>query len=308
MKNTLTKTNSFAMALGFFDGVHRGHGALLEKVREVAEKSAVLTFNQHPGTVLGREKVPLITSVEDRKWLFTHLYGISQVIVEDFEKICSMEWEMFIDEFLVKKWNVSHVVAGHDFHFGQGGKGNPEKLKEKCEELGIHCTIIPAVVENNVVISSTVIRNLLESGEVGKALAFSGHPHILSNQVQHGNKIGKNTLGFPTVNLAIPHQVLIPKFGVYACKVWVEDEVFQAVTNVGIRPTVTEETDKSVSVEGFLLDFPDRDLYGEELRMEFYDYLREEQKFDSFSQLSEQIAKDVENTRDFFMGKGKEII
>lgn len=300
MTNTLAKKPSFAMALGFFDGVHRGHGALLEKVRDLAEDCAVLTFNQHPGTALGRGTVPLITSVADRTWLFSYLYGISQVVVEDFHEICSMDWEAFIEEFLVKKWKVTHVVAGHDFHFGQGGKGNPEKLQDKCHKLGIQCTIIPAVVENNVVISSTVIRNLLETGNMERATSFLGHPHILSNKVQHGNKIGKNTLGFPTVNLAVPDQVLVPKFGVYACRVWVGDEVFHAVTNVGIRPTVTEETDKSVSVEGFLLDFPERDLYGEELRMEFHGFLREEQKFNSFPQLSEQIAKDVENTIHFF--------
>lgn len=303
MKNTLEKKTSFAMALGFFDGVHRGHGALLEKVHDLAEGCAVLTFDQHPGTILGRGTVPLITSVDDRKWLFSHLYGISQVIVEDFCKICSMDWEVFIEDFLVTKWKVTHVVAGHDFHFGQGGKGNPAKLQEKCQKLGIQCSIIPAVVENNVVVSSTVIRNLLETGEMEKATSFLGHPHILSNKVQHGNKIGKNTLGFPTVNLAVPNQVLVPKFGVYACKVWVGEEVFRAVTNVGIRPTVTEEKDKSISVEGFLLDFPDRDLYGEDLRMEFHSYLREEQKFNGFPELSQQIAKDVESTKQFFASK-----
>lgn len=300
MENRLTENKPFAMALGFFDGVHRGHGALLEKVRNMTEDCAVLTFNQHPGAVLGREIVPLLTSVEDRRWLFKHIYGISQVIVADFQEICAMDWEAFIEEFLLKKYKVTHVVAGHDFHFGQGGKGNPEKLKEKCQQLGVNCTIIPAVVENNVIISSTVIRKSLESGEMEKALSFLGHPHILSNKVQHGNKIGKNTLGFPTVNLAVPSQVLVPKFGVYACKVWVDDEIFTAVTNVGIRPTVTDEKDKSVSVEGFLLDFPDRDLYGKELRMEFHGYLRGEKKFDDFRQLSSQISKDVENTRSFF--------
>lgn len=292
--------DALSLALGFFDGVHQGHGTLFQAVKQHSAKSAVLTFDRHPGNHLGTKNVPLLTAIPDKKWLIAEKYKINHVIISPFADLCTMEWEDFVADFLQKKLYVTHVVAGHDFRFGRGGLGDAEKLQKKCHGLSMTCQIIPPITLHNRTISSSHIRSLIEAGDMKEAIEFLGHPHILSNTVEHGNKIGSKVLGFPTVNLSIPPDVITPAFGVYACRIWVENQVYTAVTNVGIRPTVTEEVDKSVSVEGFLLDFPDTELYGQTLRVEFHHHLRPEMKFENFAALSAQISQDVETTRQFF--------
>lgn len=133
-----------------------------------------------------------------------HYYGIKEVIVASFDAMMRMDWEDFILQYLVKELGVVHVVAGHDFHFGYMGKGNPERLREKCAQLGIGCDIIPKVEQDGITISSTYIRTLVAQGEMERATQFLGHPHILSDRVSHGKHIGGSSLGFPTVNLKIP--------------------------------------------------------------------------------------------------------
>ena len=209
-----------------------------------------------------------------------------------------MDWRDFITQYLVKELGVVHVVAGHDFHFGYMGKGNPQRLQETCAQLGIGCDIIGKVELEDITISSTYIRTLIAQGEMDRAVEFLGHPHVLTNRVTHGKKIGSSSLGFPTVNLQIPSPVIVPAFGVYATQVSVAGQRYTAVTNVGVRPTV-EDNDGRVTVEGFILDFSG-DLYGQELRMEFYHRIREERKFSSFQALSDEIRRNAQQTRDYF--------
>lgn len=294
------KNETISLALGFFDGVHLGHGVLMEAVKQQESPPAVLTFDCHPGTHLQTRSVPLLTSIEDRTWLIAQKYNIHKVIVAEFASVCNMDWEAFIFDYLQKKLSVSHVVAGHDYRFGRDGQGDATKLQEKCQQLGIGCQIIPPFSLDDEIISSTHIRTLMETGQMKRATELLGHPHILSNTVQQGNKIGGKILGFPTVNLSVPADVITPCFGVYACRIWVGEQVYHAVTNIGIRPTVTDELDKSVTVEGFLLDFPGEELYGQTLRVEFYVHLRNEMKFENFPALSAQIQRDVSATRQFF--------
>ena len=290
------------IALGFFDGVHLGHGALLSQVGQKAwELDAVptaFTFDRHPDAVITGRSVPLLSSVEDRGWLMKEYYGIQNVIVASFSAMQRMDWEDFVAEYLVKELGAVHVVAGHDFHFGYMGSGNPQRLKEKCTRLGVGCDIIPKVEMDDITISSTYIRTLVAQGEMERAMEFLGHPHILTDRVIHGKKIGKSALGFPTVNLRIPEHVIIPAFGVYATRVLFDGQARYAVTNVGVRPTI-EDNDGRVTVEGFLLDF-DGDLYGHQIRMEFYKHLRDERKFTSFQELSDEIGRNARQTRDYF--------
>lgn len=293
------KQEQFAIALGFFDGVHMGHAALLEQVLQHSASPAVLTFDGHPGTLLQKDPVPLLSTAEDRRWLIQNKFHIPTVIVAEFMKIQHMDWKEFVLDYLKETLQVTHVVAGHDFRFGKGGVGTAEKLQEICKTSGMTCHIVPPVSLEDVLVSSTHIRKLLLSGEMNKANEFLGHPHTIGGTVQHGNKIGGTVLGFPTVNLSIPNGVIVPCFGVYACRVWVDEQSFYAVANVGIRPTV-EETDKVVTVEGFLLDFPHQELYGQGIRVEFFHHLRNEIKFENFTALSAQIERDVQSTRDFF--------
>ena len=290
------------IALGFFDGVHTGHGQLMKAVKAAAERTgavaAAFTFDRSPTAVITGQPVPLLSTVEDRIWLMQHCYGIEEVVVASFDAMQRMDWQDFIVQYLVRELKVVHVVAGHDFHFGYMGKGNPQRLKEKCRELGIGCDIISPVVQDGITVSSTYIRTLIAQGEMERAVQFLGHPHVLSGQVGHGKHIGSSALGFPTVNLSIPDQVIVPAFGVYATKVHFGDQCRMAVTNVGVRPTV-RDNDGRVTVEGFILDFSG-DLYGQPLRMEFFHRLRGERKFPTLQALADEIARNAQQTREYF--------
>lgn len=290
------------IALGFFDGVHNGHGQLMKAVTAAANRTGAVasafTFDRSPTAVITGQPVPLISSVEDRIWLMRHYYGIQEVVVASFDAMQRMDWEDFITQYLIRDLGVVHVVAGHDFHFGYMGKGNPQRLKEKCAQLGIGCDIIGTVTQDGITISSTYIRTLIAQGEMERANQFLGHPHTLTNRVAHGKHIGSSALGFPTVNLSIPDQVIVPAYGVYATKVHFNGRSFMAVTNVGVRPTI-QDNDGRVTVEGFILDFSG-DLYGQEVRMEFYKRLRGEQKFPSLQALAQEIGRNAQQTQEYF--------
>ena len=296
--------NKRVIALGFFDGVHLGHGALLRTVKGTADRlgavPAAFTFDKSPTAVITGQAVPLLSTVEDRILLMRQCYGIQEVVVAPFDAMQRMDWEDFIVKYLIQELGVVHVVAGHDFHFGYMGKGNPERLWSRCAELGVGCDIIQKVEQDGITVSSTYIRTLVAQGEMERAVQFLGHPHILTQQVGHGKGIGHSTLGFPTVNLRVPEGVIIPAFGVYATRLWVDGQSRAAVTNVGVRPTV-RDNDGRVTVEGFILDF-DGDLYGKQVRMEFHKRLRGERKFPSMEALAREIRRNAEQTRAFFKG------
>lgn len=299
---------SKVIALGFFDGVHLGHGALLRRTVEEARRrgvrSAVFTWAQPPKEVVTGVPVPLINSPEDRAWLAKSLYGIDDVIMVPFNKeMMTTSWEDFITEILIKRYHAVHLVAGHDHRFGHKNQGTPELLKSKCAELGLGCDIIPEVTVGGITVSSTYIRQLVESGQVERAAEFLGHRHCLSQTVSHGFRFGR-TIGIPTINFTVPDHVLVPERGVYVTRVYLPDGgSYAGVTNVGTRPTVSDSG--SVSIETFLLDF-DGDLYGKRIRLEFCRRLREEKKFDTPQQLKDEIEKNIAQTREYFRETGEE--
>ena len=294
------------IALGFFDGVHLGHGALLRRAAEEAKKrgceSAVFTFDRPPKEVITGIPCPLINSPEDRAELVRRLYGIDEMIMVPFDdEMRTTPWDRFVTDILVGRYGAVHLVAGHDHHFGHRNQGSPELLKEKCAELGLGCDIIPAVTLDGVTVSSTHIRKLLEEGDVETARAFLGHPHVLTQTVGHGRQLGR-TIGIPTANLVAPPHVLLPKRGVYAAKITLPDgRAFGGVTNVGVRPTVNNGQD--VTVEPWILDF-DGDLYGQAIRVEFFRRLRDERKFESLEALRAQIETDAVKTREAYPEMG----
>ena len=291
------------IALGFFDGVHLGHGALLSRVGEVSRAAgltpAAVTFDTHPDQLVMGSPVPLINSPADRAELMRSEYGIRDVIVAHFDdRMMKMPWEDFITEYLVKEHGAAHLVAGHDFHFGYMGRGNPERLKAKCAELGIGCDIIPKVEKDGITISSTYIRTLIRQGEMERAAEFLGHPHLLTDTVAHGKKLG-STLGFPTVNLHFQPGVIVPAYGVYATMVTLANgSRYLAVTNIGVRPTV--DRDGAVTVEGYLLGGFHGDLYGQTVRMEFYKFLRGERQFASLEELRVEVCQNAQQTEAYF--------
>jgi len=295
-------TKEKVIALGFFDGVHLGHAALLRRaVEEAANRGvtpAVFTFDRVPKEVITGIPCPLINSPEDRKDLLRRLYGIEEVIMVPFDdEMRTTAWDDFVENILVKRYHAVHLVAGHDHHFGHKNQGSPELLQAKCAELGLGCDIIPKVEIGETTVSSTYIRRLVELGQIERANQFLGHPHVLTQEVRHGRRIGR-TIGIPTVNLTVPHRVLVPSFGVYATRIYLPDGTdYAAVTNVGIRPTVNNGSD--VTVEAWILDF-DGDLYGQTVRLEFIRHIRDEIRFDSLDALKTQIMRDAETTRACF--------
>ena len=290
-----------AVALGFFDGLHKGHAALLHKLSNRAAEldldAAVLTFDVHPDTLVFGKDVPLINTAEEREDMIRRLFLIDTTIFLHFNrKMMQMPWQEFIAS-AVSELRIEAVVVGHDFTFGYRGEGTPERLKEWCEANNLSCDIIPAVCIDGRVVSSTEIRQLIEKGSIEEANRLLGHPHIISDTVHSGYHLGQKS-GTPTINLAIPQGVVIPKFGVYATKVYLDDgSVHTAVTNIGTRPTVS--TLEQISVESHLLDF-NGNLYGRKARVELYHYQREERKFENTTLLANQIQRDAEETRCWF--------
>ncbi len=290
------------IALGFFDGVHLGHGALLRTVgsraRALDAVPCAFTFDRSPAAALTGKAVPLLSGVDDRGALMHELYGIREVIVAPFDVMRQMDWQDFVAQYLQKELGVVHVVAGHDFHFGYKGEGNPQRLTEKCRELGMGCDVIPKVEIDGVTVSSTYIRTLVAEGDMERARRFLGHPHTLSGPVVHGSGLGR-TLGTPTANLLVPEGAIAPGFGVYASRVVLPGgETRLAVTNVGVRPTVNTDQN-AVTVEPWILDYHG-DLYGQRIRVDFYTRLRPERKFPTVQALRDAILENARQTRDYF--------
>lgn len=290
------------MALGFFDGVHLGHAALMEKtVQRAAEnglRSAVLSFDVHPDMLVFGKDVSLINSAEEKKAYIRTRFGIKDVVFLRFtEDLMKMSWDSFLRQ-LVSRFNIGHLVCGHDFSFGYRGEGNAEKLKEYCKAEGIGCDVIPPVYENDKIISSTLIREYIRNGSISKANRLLGHPHFISGTVIHGLHNGEK-LGFPTVNLKMPQGRIVPAFGVYASLVTTESgERYKAATDIGVKPTVCDES--GILVESHLFDFSD-DIYGEKITVELMDFIRPEQRFASLAELSIGIEKDIQSIKAYFL-------
>ncbi|MCQ2418262.1 MAG: bifunctional riboflavin kinase/FAD synthetase [Clostridia bacterium] len=292
-------TDHYVFALGFFDGVHLGHKALLKDARQVADKLgckvAVLTFDTHPDEVIYGQRVGLINTRRDQKTLLLQ-NGADEVFYLRFDKtMMELSYRDFLSEILFGKYQPRHVVCGYDFHFGKGGEGTAERLKEACAGKNIGVSIIDAVRLNGEAVSSTKIRELLMQGSVEKANRLLGHEQLYSGTVEDGRKLGR-TLGIPTANLRFEDGVLLPKLGVYSCRVCFDGKTYPAVCNIGSKPTVEG---KGVNLEAHLLDY-DGNLYGKEISVFLWRFLRPEEKFGSLEGLKEQILCDEANARKDF--------
>lgn len=284
--------NETIFALGFFDGVHIGHQALLTECRRLAAEhccaTGAVTFSSHPDAlVLGAAPV-LINTPADRERLLRRY--VQQVVTLPFDRaMLDTPWEVFLD-MLREKYHAAGFVCGDDFHFGFHGSGNGRLMQDYCRSRGLPCAVVPEQAVDGTRVSSTYIRTLLEAGKMGEAVRFLGHPHILTGTVVHGHQLGR-TLGIPTANLCYPAGLVEPRHGVYAARVALDGVAHVAVTNIGLRPTVSGD---SLNVESWILDF-DGNLYGQELTLEFLHFLRPERKFASLEEMQQEIRK---NARD----------
>lgn len=285
----------YIYALGFFDGVHLGHRALLRRCRMLAQDACVatgaVTFANHPDSLVFGKTPGLINTPEDRDVLLQS-FGMTRVVSLPFTReLRDTPWRDFLD-MLCRDYGAAGFVCGDDFCFGRKGEGNAQLLLEYCREAGIPGAVVPQQNVGDIRVSSTYIRKLLEAGDIARTNRFLGHPHILSGRVINGKHLGR-TLGIPTANLAFPSALALPRFGVYACKARVQEGTFIAVTNVGRRPTVNGS---NVNAESWLLDF-DGDLYGQTLTLEFYGFVRPEMKFGSLEQMRSEIFRNAETAR-----------
>jgi riboflavin kinase/FMN adenylyltransferase len=286
------------LTIGVFDGVHRGHQQIIREVTAGAHDAhapaVVLTFWPHPATVLGNQEVKSLTTLDERAELLAAL-GVDVMIAQTFDtSLANTPAPDFVAR-LKEHLGLQHLLIGYDFALGKGRQGNAARLTEIGKELGYELEVIPALADESGVVSSTEIRKLVAIGNVNDAADLLGHCYGLHGLVVHGDGRGRQ-LGFPTANIDYPAEKILPANGVYACRGWVDGKAYSAATNVGVRPQFHDKADKPL-VEAYVLDF-DRDIYGQDIRLEFVARLRAELKFASVDALVEQMKLDVIRTRD----------
>jgi riboflavin kinase/FMN adenylyltransferase len=290
------------VTIGAYDGVHLGHRALISRVRSMAATlgcaSAVVTFDRHPATVVRPDSAPKLLTDLDQKLELLAQTGVDYALVVHFDQARSHESaEDFVHDVLVGRLAAQAVVVGHDFHFGHGRRGNVPMLQAMGAELGFDVLGISLVADEAAAqpISSTRIRGLLTEGNVAGAAELLGRPHEVRGVVEHGDARGRD-LGFPTANVAVPGEILLPADGIYAG--WYarpDGSRLPAAISLGRRPTFYADADRSL-LEAHLLDFSG-DLYGERARVQFSARLRGEIRFDRVEDLVAQMDKDVAATR-----------
>ncbi len=282
------------VALGFFDGVHRGHRAILQKAAALAAEKglecAAVTFETHPRAyVLGR--APDLIVPFARRYALLQQAGAALVVALPFDRQMAETTPEEFAAMLRERYRAQAVVCGENYRFGCRAAGTPEDLRR----FGLETYVVPPVLYRKRPVSSTWIRECVREGKVGLARRLLGRPFQLEGGVTHGFQVGRK-LGFPTVNVAVEPGLLLPARGVYVTETVLPEGVFRAVTNVGSRPTFTDAD--IVSVESYLLDFSG-DLYGREVQVRFLKYLRPERPFENAQALSEQIARDVQAALDW---------
>lgn len=288
------------IALGYFDGVHLGHQQVINTAIQMADnkglKSAVMTFDPHPAVVLGKRQEALaITPLPIKEKVLSEL-GVDILYIVRFNREFSeLSPQQFIDEYMIGL-AAKHVVAGFDYTYGRFGKGT-------METIGSHSrgefdyTVVEKVEFHNRKISSTMIREQIKAGEVESLPDYLGRYYEINGTVITGEKRGR-TIGFPTANLAITEEYLLPKKGVYAARLKVGDEWFNGVLNIGYKPTFHKDLE-APTIEVHLFDF-DRDIYGEQVILEWRKRIRDEKKFDSIDDLIAQIKRDKSEAINYF--------
>ena len=281
------------VTLGVFDGVHTGHRSLIARAFEHPGLRVVVTFDPHPVEVLAPGTPPrLITTLEERIALLEEV-GTEVVAVLDLGEIRHLSPETFVNDVLVDRLSIRSLSIGEDFHFGRDRAGDVEFLRDCGARRGFEVDVVDLLQTGSSVVSSSRIRDMIESGSVGEATALLGHRFTLTNTVIPGDKRGR-AIGFPTANLEPPERKVLPADGVYAAFARVDGVAHLAATNVGTRPTFGGG---QRLVEAFLLDFDD-DLYGSPVTVEFVERLRPELDFDDVGELVDQMHIDVENSRE----------
>ena len=285
------------LTVGVFDGVHRGHQQIINKLAAGAHANGlpavVLTFDPHPAKVFGRGDIKLLTLPGERARLLGE-YGVDVVITQTFDRQLANTTAFDFMRRLRTHLGLEQLILGYDSTLGKDREGNAARLTEIGSELGYAVETVSAVGDESGVVSSTEIRKLVTVGKVEEAARLMGHHYRLQGLVTHGDQRGRG-IGFPTANLEYAREKVMPAGGIYACWAYLGGENHMAAVNLGTNPTFTPDK-QTLNVEAYLLDF-NRDIYGEMMQLEFAARLRDEMKYDSVEALIRQIRLDVEQTR-----------
>ncbi|MDD4548276.1 MAG: bifunctional riboflavin kinase/FAD synthetase [Syntrophomonadaceae bacterium] len=281
------------LALGNFDGVHKGHKKIITELVEKAKKNgaiaAALIFDPHPAKVLNPDKAPKLLVNSERKAELLKELGLDILIYHTFNKdISKCSPEDFVKKILLDNLKVKEVFVGFNYSFGYKGAGNPALLEELGDKFNYKVNIIPPVKVNGEIASSSLVRQALDAGEVEKAFSMLGYYPMLEGIVIEGEHRGA-TIGFPTANLGVNPDFNIPAKGVYAAKAQLEDEFFNCVVNIGTKPTFHK--DYPISIESHFLNFT-RDIYSKSVKLYFIQKLRNQKRFESIEELTDQIKLD----------------
>lgn len=299
LESLSVQPNRSVVTIGVFDGVHLGHQAIMHTVTETARShraSAVaVTFDRLPEeTVNPGSAPPYITTIRQKMDLIAAQGLDGAVVLEADRRLLSMPAEEFVREVLVEKLRVAEIVVGRSFVFGRGRAGNVDLLCRMGAELGFSVTMVPPIIVDDTIVSSTAVRRLIGEGNVEIGAAFLGRPFTLDGRVVAGRGLGRQ-LGFPTANVEPVGRQVVPANGVYAAEVHVRGQQEIGVANIGTRPTFD---DGKVSIEVYIIGFSD-DIYGEDILVAFRNRLRSEMRFPDVEHLVEQIREDVDRAKAF---------
>lgn len=284
-------TEYSAVALGFFDGIHLGHQAVaLEAVncKKDGLIPSLFTFIKSPRDVLTKGNCDYIETADHKIQQLENI-GIEKLYIIDFKDIMALTPQEFVEKILFEKLNAKKVFCGFNYHFGKGGKATGDDLAEICKNFGIEAVVVPPVVIDGDVVSSTRIRKLLLEGDIKEANKLLGYNFGITSKVVHGNHIGKG-LGFPTINQVAVEGLILPKFGVYASIVTVDGKRYCGVTNVGVKPTVG---DYAPLYETWMPEYDGDDIYDKTIKVELVEFIRPEKKFASFEELKENVLQNA---------------
>lgn len=289
--DNITKKRT-SVALGIFDGVHRGHSAVIEKAAAIAAENrystAVCTFKTGTITTKGSDYLPIYS--DDAKCVLMEEKGVDYIYLPDFSDIKDMSPEDFVSQILMKKMNAAELVCGRDFRFGKGASCDTDKLSGLCEIFGMKLNVVDDVCHDGIRISSARIRHELTDGNIEEVNRLLGHDYAVNGAVINGNRIGR-TIDFPTANQLIDTACIMPKFGVYASYAEIDGVICKGVTNIGVKPTV--ETNGMPIAETHFLNYRG-DLYQKKLTVRMVEFIRPEMHFSNINELKAQIKKDVE--------------
>ncbi len=301
--NEFKSEEGTCLTIGKFDGIHRGHRKLLKEVRRLAQNelvSCMFTFELFPQTLFTHSEIPLIYTNEEKRYLLEREKLVDVLVSYPFShEAASMSAKDFVKDVLVESLNVKRIIMGEDFHFGKDRTGDVKLLKQMGSELGFETFVYTKIADESDQISSSRIRDSISRGEISKANELLGEPFFVYGTVEKGASFG-HEMGFPTANVSIPANKLLPPKGVYYSRTRIGSSVYDGISNIGTAPTVSSETGyRDLRLENYMFDFK-ADIYGKELCCMLMEYRRPEVKFDGPKALAFAISEDVAEAKEYF--------